>query len=405
MSSVIGTSIARAPRTVRTKISQPGASKIHSQSQAGEAGYQIMSNAAEVLSYVETFVDENIPTPPTVLTLCSNLKAFGTQLEASNKEQLDQVFIHLRNVGRDEKLDKISRLHILEVIELRAGRWTAQEQANAYYQSKLADLEEYSYLEGNNGNDLPVGSGNGNTSLVSSPSSPPDTPLLLPGEVVKFSGKYTQLTKIPGKNFFKDEVVIRNADSGKVNPGANERLVQITGVAEDNIERAKQLIEQTILRNASPVRSCEPTLKTSTSENNDFDLECSQNYNISLIDPTLDEYQYTVTVGNHSIKITGQDFKFVQKAKLILDEYMGDASTLSRALSSCSSTDDGVFVASPNDSPRLDTNSCRVKYNRQSLMHWATSPLCQCPPPDFDKVIDHLPEIIRKASVTTDVDE
>lgn len=405
MSSVIGTSIARAPRTVRTKISQPGASKIHSQSQAGEAGYQIMSNAAEVLSYVETFVDENIPTPPTVLMLCSNLKAFGTQLEASNKEQLDQVFIHLRNVGRDEKLDKISRLHILEVIELRAGRWTVQEQTNAYYQSKLADLEECSYLEGNNGNDLPVGSGNGNTSLVSSPSSPPDTPLLLPGEVVKFSGKYTQLTKIPGKNFFKDEVVIRNADSGKVNPGANERLVQITGVAEDNIERAKQLIEQTILRNASPVRSCEPTLKTSTSENNDFDLECSQNYNISLIDPTLDEYQYTVTVGNHSIKITGQDFKFVQKAKLILDEYMGDASTLSRALSSCSSTDDGVFVASPNDSPRLDTNSCRVKYNRQSLMHWATSPLCQCPPPDFDKVIDHLPEIIRKASVTTDVDE
>ena len=42
-------------------------------------------------------------------------------------------------------------------------------------------------------------------------------PLLLPGEVVGSSGKFLQPTRIPGKNYFKDEVVIRNADSGKVN--------------------------------------------------------------------------------------------------------------------------------------------------------------------------------------------
>lgn len=40
-------------------------------------------------------------------------------------------------------------------------------------------------------------------------------PLLAPGEVIRNSGKFSKPTKIPGKNYSKDEVVIRNADSGK----------------------------------------------------------------------------------------------------------------------------------------------------------------------------------------------
>lgn len=96
-----------------------------------------------------------------VLTLCVNLKIFGAQLEMNCKgkivhrvlgndffwkcssilpDQLDRVFIHLRNTGRDDSLDKISRLHLLEVVELRASRWAAQEQVSNYYQSKLNEL-------------------------------------------------------------------------------------------------------------------------------------------------------------------------------------------------------------------------------------------------------------------------
>lgn len=40
-------------------------------------------------------------------------------------------------------------------------------------------------------------------------------PILHPGELLRNSGKFTKPTKIPGKNYSKDEVVIRNADSGK----------------------------------------------------------------------------------------------------------------------------------------------------------------------------------------------
>lgn len=40
-------------------------------------------------------------------------------------------------------------------------------------------------------------------------------PILNPGEIIRNSGKFSKPTKIPGKNYSKDEVVIRNADSGK----------------------------------------------------------------------------------------------------------------------------------------------------------------------------------------------
>lgn len=46
-------------------------------------------------------------------------------------------------------------------------------------------------------------------------TSPTVAPILGPGEVIKNSGKFVKPTRIPGKNYCKDEVVIRNSDSGK----------------------------------------------------------------------------------------------------------------------------------------------------------------------------------------------
>ena len=57
------------------------------------------------------------------------------------------------------------------------------------------------------------------------PTQQPATPTLLaPGEIIKTSGKFPKPTRIPGKNYCKDEVVIRNADSGK---GLSESLIII----------------------------------------------------------------------------------------------------------------------------------------------------------------------------------
>lgn len=50
---------------------------------------------------------------------------------------------------------------------------------------------------------------------TSPPSSTQNSQILSPGELIRASGKFNKPTKIPGKNYSKDEVVIRNADSGK----------------------------------------------------------------------------------------------------------------------------------------------------------------------------------------------
>lgn len=51
----------------------------------------------------------------------------------------------------------------------------------------------------------------GTSSLMSMPISL----TLSPGELVKNSGKFSKPTKIPGKSYSKDEIIIRNSDSGK----------------------------------------------------------------------------------------------------------------------------------------------------------------------------------------------
>ena len=54
------------------------------------------------------------------------------------------------------------------------------------------------------------------TNQAQTPIPHPPTPTLLgPGEIIRSSGKFAKPTRIPGKNYCKDEVVIRNADSGK----------------------------------------------------------------------------------------------------------------------------------------------------------------------------------------------
>jgi len=220
--------IARAPRSIRPKpllVAQIKGSP-RSPPHAGESGLATFKSVSEVVSFLEVFVDHvqnsvvDKEIKSAVLTLCSNLKAYGPQLETLYKDQLDHAFIHLRNASQDDKLDELCRLHLLEVVELRASRWLSRDpKDNSYYQQKLLEVEEsYEYSEMGQNNVTPSSSSTSLAVTGFEASSPP--PLLLPGEVVKSSGRYTVgqglgPTKISGKNCFKEEVVIRNADSGK----------------------------------------------------------------------------------------------------------------------------------------------------------------------------------------------
>ncbi|XP_055681541.1 eukaryotic translation initiation factor 4E-binding protein Mextli isoform X2 [Lutzomyia longipalpis] len=322
-------------------------------------------------------------------TLLSNLRIYGPQLEALSKDVLDKAFVTFRNASQDERLNIMTRLNLLELIELRAKSWQISDEVNTYYKHKATNVEP-AFIP--SASDL--------TLLSTSPTElmgQTQPAILAPGELLRNSGKFTKPTKIPGKNYSKDEVVIRNADSGKVNPGAKERLVQITGPNEEKINYAKQLIEDTIRRNASPVRletaqgggSCS-SLASSASDETQNSLRAARNsigaaaiavmaanqlnnnpflpgqgvvaaatqsgiqsqvpsgvsggklargsgvptsgqlllHSYSTNDASLGEYKFTVNVGPHSIKITGDRCDLVRAAKLVLDDYFSSTEFL-----------------------------------------------------------------------------
>lgn len=157
--------------------------------------------------------------------LLANLRVHGPQLESVSKDTLDRAFVTFRNASQDERLTIIARMNLLELIELRAKSWQITDGLNMYYKHKATDVQvSFKYLK------LSVINSrihwfqpdiNAMMDLSMLGTSPPSSglnpaiPMLSPGELLRNSGKFTKPTKIPGKNYSKDEVVIRNADSGK----------------------------------------------------------------------------------------------------------------------------------------------------------------------------------------------
>merc|ERR1711962_699948 len=75
-----------------------------------------------------------------LLSLCATLKKSGPQLEHLYKDQLDKLGIAQRNACKDDQLDLVSRVHLLEIIELRAMNWQANENVTAFNKSSSKSL-------------------------------------------------------------------------------------------------------------------------------------------------------------------------------------------------------------------------------------------------------------------------
>lgn len=72
--------------------------------------------------------------------LLSNLRIHGPQLELISKDTLDRAFVTFRNASQDERLSIISRMNLLELIELRAKSWQISDGINTYYKHKATDV-------------------------------------------------------------------------------------------------------------------------------------------------------------------------------------------------------------------------------------------------------------------------
>ncbi|XP_037824752.1 eukaryotic translation initiation factor 4E-binding protein Mextli isoform X2 [Lucilia sericata] len=406
--------------------------------------FMLIEELIQLIENVAISLQSGINNTEPMATLVQNLRIHGPQLESVSKDTLDRAFVVFRNASQDERLNIMTRLNLLELIELRAKGWE-DSGINSYYKTKQATNAELNDVQNHvdptqtaflstsptfgginmGGNAAAAAAA---AAIASVGSANQQHLLLSPGEVIRNSGKFPKPTKIPGKTYCKDEVVIRNADSGKVmgikgrrvhmieelsetiisfqrvNPGAKERLVQITGPAEDKINYAKHLIEDTIRRNASPVRldpamvsshaggSCSSLASSNSDEpvqprtpgassnlSNRLSFNSAQNFmtaaaasqqmvqhqhqqqqhmanmqamntstpvaNAAVAAAAAGEYKFTCNVGQHVIKITGDCCELVRIAKLVLDDHFSSAEFLASIEAGA------AFDASPISTP------------------------------------------------------
>jgi hypothetical protein len=161
-----------------------------------------------------------------VVKLNVAMKSYGSQVELFHRELLDRAQVALRNACKDTSLDIVARLHLLEIIELRSMKWVLNESVLNYYRQKLSQIDvlqdhdgSRKQLNANAPTFLPVSpnqqSGNILDQLL--PNNLPAPSVIAPGKFMISSGKYSGPTQPQGKSYFKDEVIIRNSDSGKGN--------------------------------------------------------------------------------------------------------------------------------------------------------------------------------------------
>ncbi|XP_011297955.1 uncharacterized protein mxt isoform X2 [Fopius arisanus] len=473
------TQLSQRPRTMK-KLEKPRPLKIQQRHSTIDGRITTAEDLVSLIDNVVSHLTNGFHDPSlqtNIVTMCNALKHCAPQLEAVYKDQLDRAFVAIRNGSQDEKLDLTTRVHLLELIELRAKQWRHNDSMDAYYIQKLANLDD-SDIGILDTPTTPTASG------VIGLASPQTPPILNISDVMKNSGKFIKPTRIPGKNYCKDEVVIRNCDSGKVmgikgrrvhmieelsetiisfqrvNPGAKERLVQITGTSEDKIHYAKDLIKDTIQRNASPVRlehvgvdksgigGSSSSLNSSASdESNRLHQQQHQHssrqrssllHSLSTNDASIGEYKYTITVGNQALKIIGSNHDLVRTAKLVLDEHFsgwtGEADQLSSGIeyfnfeeeagypssnsvgsnrnsavnlnlnarrtsmeSNHTSESEETFKPKENTTPKKTSDNRELTY--EFLLLCATGPYAKRPPADWDRIQKECPTIIRKKPI------
>jgi len=398
-----------------------------------------------------------------IIRLSASLKAHGNHMEMFHRELLDKAQVALRNACKDTTLDIVARLHLLEIIELRAMKWVLSESVINYYKQKLSmcDHDDPNSSANNARRSLNVNaplfmpnqgaSGNGGNILDQLLPQQNVSSVIPSGEVMMSSGKYTGPTQPHGKSYFKDEVFIRNADSGKVMgvkgrrvhmieemsdtiisfqrvlPGSMDRLVQITGSVPTNVAQAKVLMEDTIRRNQSPLpdgdgdhsikvtSGSRPTSVSGPTVGNTMTAAP-----VSHTSGGQAEYKFSVRVGDDVLKISSTNLQLVKSAKILLDEhYTCNVKTTMTAFrqplfpdSSKEAVDMAEMIdggghsqqrrdnfaktaqtSSQEDKKDVDRKIC---YDRQFLLKCAQAPSSGKFPPNWEQVVSENPDVIKK---------
>ncbi|KJH51086.1 KH domain protein [Dictyocaulus viviparus] len=266
-----------------------------------------------------------------IFTLCAQLKTSGINLEQTHRNELNKVFVSLRQACcRDngqlgtpcrsirseyekgmpltkaklsgvqliEELLFVFRLKIMELVELRAMHWRSNLAHSQYYLNRpeqqheqVLPTQQMTFLPHSPlfvPTDTPQSPHPANASFYLIPASSGWIPPMIPGIppnpfipqplIAPETVLMRQRSMKKAKTMLRHEMIIRNSDSGKimgvkgrrvalveqmtntvisfqkVDPKSKERTLTITASSMEDIERAKDLIIDTIKRNMSPIR-------------------------------------------------------------------------------------------------------------------------------------------------------
>ncbi|VDL79469.1 unnamed protein product [Nippostrongylus brasiliensis] len=241
-----------------------------------------------------------------IFTLCAQLKTSGINLEQTHRNELNKVFVSLRQACcRDNgQLGTPCRLKIMELVELRAMHWRSNLAHSQYYLNRPEQQQEppvtpqpMSFLPQSPlfvPPETPPTVHPTNAGFYLIPASGGWMPPMIPGKIMGVKGRRVALV---------EQMTNTVISFQKVDSKSKERTLTITASSMEDIERAKDLIIDTIKRNMSPIRADSTTHDAPEEDENDNDISIE-------------------TTHDGMLKLCCSDPQVLQAAQEALSEYL-----------------------------------------------------------------------------------
>merc|ERR1719319_922211 len=294
-------------------------------------------------------------TQDAIVTLSSNLKLHGSSMESSHGQILDSFQQVLRSSCRDQNLDLLSRVHLLEIIELRALKWVPNEHLTNYYRKKMSQLKT-----------TPSKISLASAPLQKSPISCLNTnaPEFTSHQLLTRRPPMTQPPPMtcpptmarPSPMTCPPPMVLQQPPSGR------RKAVQETG---DTKSYTKNGAMQEGFKNG-----------------NKQDVDKTEKYTVTL---STKDGDITLSCFNKQLFCRAEN---IIKEKLAHQKLMEDGEIITIKSESSSSLEQKPIKSS-------------LTYDRNDLLKLATSPLCLVPPHNWDEIIRQVPSMVKSPNSPT----
>jgi len=297
---------------------------------------------------------------PSILSLASSLKRHGPSMECLHGEHLDRLQLVLRSACRDKKLDLVSRLHLLEMIELRSFNWAPSQHVTNYYKMKLSQIK---------------------------------------GDML---GGTKELPRAPAsQSSFKPPSSHLNANAPDFHLGTSHLLMNLPHrPTTSSLFSSSINPEPTINIQPPPMRPRQSANYSGDNLGVNLENDKTQAMEKDIKAGSGDSNSQNTTVTIHTkdgdITLTSINTNLLHTFKNILQEQLPMSE--SSSTSSLASSKPELTYLQPellSSTSSLASSKPELIYLQAELLELATSPLCRLPPPDWDKIATEIPSIVK----------